>query len=139
VKNAKRAQCRCNVQNRVRELRDLNNAFAAVADRKYCMTIGAIAEATLLAQQLPPNPQIQRLQYLTQHARMQLDGQHLVSSIRNPPSRSERHGETVLISCTPGGGPASRRNDNHQCTKATHPHVATMNKKYNNPLATSVV
>jgi hypothetical protein len=30
------------------------------------------------------------------------------------PLRSERHGETALISRTPGGGPGYRRNDNHQ-------------------------
>jgi signal transduction histidine kinase len=58
AKNAKRAQRRCNAQNRTREPRDLNNAFAAVVDREYRTPIGAIAEATLLAQQLPSNPQI---------------------------------------------------------------------------------
>jgi hypothetical protein len=89
VKNAKRAQRRCNAQNRARELRDLNNAFAAIAYREYRMPIGAIAEAALLAQQLLPNPQIQRLQYLTQRTLVQLNGQHLVSSTRNPPSRSD--------------------------------------------------
>jgi hypothetical protein len=45
---------------------------------------------------------------------VQLDGQHLVSSTRNPLSRSERHGESTLVSRTPGGGPGSRRNDNCQ-------------------------
>jgi hypothetical protein len=120
VKNAKRAQRRRNTQNRAREPRDLNNAFAAVMDRKYRTPIGTIAEAALLAQQLPPNPQIQRLQYVTQHALVQLDGQLPLSSTRNPPSRSERHGETALVSCTPGGGPESRRNDNHQCNEG-HP------------------
>jgi hypothetical protein len=58
VKNAKRAQRRRNAENRARKLRDLNNAFAAVADREYRTLIGAIIEAALLAQQLPPNPQI---------------------------------------------------------------------------------
>jgi hypothetical protein len=53
AKNAKRAQRRRNAQNRIREPRDLNNAFAAVTDRKYRTLIGAIAEAALLAQQLP--------------------------------------------------------------------------------------
>jgi hypothetical protein len=99
VKNAKRAQRRCNVQNRARDLmyqRDLNNAFATVADQEYR------AQAALLAQQLPPNPQIQRLQYLTQSALVQLDGQHPVFSTQNPPSTSEHHGETALISRTPG-------------------------------------
>jgi hypothetical protein len=56
VKNAKRAQRRRTAQNHAREPRDLNNAFAAVADREYRTPIGAIAEAAVLAQQLPPNP-----------------------------------------------------------------------------------
>jgi hypothetical protein len=68
VKSAKRTQRRCNAQNHAREPRDLNNTFAAVVDRKYRTLIGAIAEAAILAQQFPPNPQIQRLQYLTQRA-----------------------------------------------------------------------
>jgi hypothetical protein len=62
VKNAKHAQRRRNTQNRTRKPRDLNNAFAAVVDREYRTPIDAIAEVALLAQQLPPNPQIQRLQ-----------------------------------------------------------------------------
>jgi hypothetical protein len=61
AKNAKRAQCRRNVQNRAREPWDLNNAFVVVVDCEYCTPIGDIAEAALLAQQLPSNPQIQRL------------------------------------------------------------------------------
>jgi hypothetical protein len=61
AKNAKRAQCRRNTQNRACEPRDLNNTFAAVTDRKYRTPIGAISEVTLLAQQLPSNPHIQRL------------------------------------------------------------------------------
>jgi signal transduction histidine kinase len=61
AKNAKRAQRRRNAQNRARQPMDLNNAFAAVADHEYRTPIGAIAEAALLAQQLPSNPQIQRL------------------------------------------------------------------------------
>jgi hypothetical protein len=60
AKNAKCAQRNRNMQNRAREPRDLNNAFAAVVDRKYHTPIDAIAEAALLAQQLPPNPQIQK-------------------------------------------------------------------------------
>jgi hypothetical protein len=79
VKNLKRAQRRRNTQNRAREPRDLSNAFAAVADREVRTPIGTITEAALLATQLPPNPQIQRLQYLTQRALVQLDGQHPVS------------------------------------------------------------
>jgi hypothetical protein len=95
AKNAKRAQSRCNVQHRAREPRDLNNAFAAVADREYRTPIGAIAKVALLAQQLPPNPQIQRLQYLTLHALVQLDGEHLVSSTQIPPLTSEHHSEAA--------------------------------------------
>jgi hypothetical protein len=117
AKNAKHAQRRRNTQNRAREPRDLNDAFAAVADHKYRTPIGAIAEAALLAQQLPPNPQIKRLQYLTQRALVQLDGQHPVSSTWNQPLRSERHGDIALVSRTPRGGPGSRRNDNRQRNK----------------------
>jgi hypothetical protein len=97
--------------------RNLNNAFATAAYWEYHTPIGAIAEAALLAQQLPPDPQIQRLQCLTQRTLVQLDGQHQVSSTRNLPSRSEHHGDTAQISCTPRGGPVNRRNDNHQCNK----------------------
>jgi hypothetical protein len=68
VKNAKRAQRRRNAENRARDpiyQRDLNNAFVAVTDQEYRTPIGAIVEVALIAQQLPPNPQIQWLQYLT--------------------------------------------------------------------------
>jgi hypothetical protein len=54
--------------------RNLNNTFAAAVDQEYRRLIGAIAEVVLLAQQLPPNREIQRLQDLTQCALMQLDG-----------------------------------------------------------------
>jgi hypothetical protein len=39
--------------------RNLNNTFAAAAEQEYHTPIGAIAEAALLGQQLPPNLQIQ--------------------------------------------------------------------------------
>jgi hypothetical protein len=81
-------------------------------DREYHTPIGTITEAALLAQQFPLNPQIQRLQYLTQRALVQLDGQHPVSPTRNQPSRSKHHGDTALVSHTLGGGHGSRRNDN---------------------------
>jgi hypothetical protein len=58
LKNAKHAQCRRNAENHVHNpmyQRNLNNAFAAATDREYRTLIGAIAEAGLLAQQLPPN------------------------------------------------------------------------------------
>jgi hypothetical protein len=83
LKNAKRAKRRRNTENHARNplyQRNLNNAFTAAEDREYHTTIGTIAEAALLAQQLPPNPQIQRLQYLTQRTLVQLDGQHPMSS-----------------------------------------------------------
>jgi hypothetical protein len=128
VKNAKRAQRRRNAQNCAHEPRDLNNAFITVTDREYRTPIGANAEAVVLAKQLPPNPEIQRLQYLTQHAVVQLDWKHPVSSTRNQPSRSKRHGDTVLISRTPGGGPRSWRNDNRQRIKG-HPSVRGNNEQ----------
>jgi hypothetical protein len=90
--------------------------------------IGTIAEAALLAQQLPSNPQIQRLLYLTQRALVQLDGQHLVSSTRNQLSRSEQHGDTALVSHTPGGGHGSWRNDNRQHNEG-HPFARGNNEQ----------
>ncbi|RLM80131.1 retrotransposon protein, putative, Ty3-gypsy subclass [Panicum miliaceum] len=92
LKNAKRAQRRRNMENHARNpmyQRNLNNAFAVAVDREYRTPIGAIAEAALLAQQLPPYPQIQRLLYLTQRSLVLLDGQHPVSSTRNMPSRQK--------------------------------------------------
>ncbi|RLM54709.1 hypothetical protein C2845_PM10G14270 [Panicum miliaceum] len=47
-------------------------------------------------------------------ALVQLDGQHPALSTRNQLSRSKQHGDTVLISRTPGGRPGSRRNDNRK-------------------------
>jgi hypothetical protein len=49
---------------------------------------------------------------------VQLDGQHPVSSTRNLPSRSERHGDPALISRTPEGGLGDRRNDSRQRNKS---------------------
>jgi hypothetical protein len=106
-KNVKRAKCRQNTENHARNplyQRKLNNTFTVAEDREYRTLIGAIAEAALLAQQLPPSPQIQRLQYLIQRALVQLDGQHPMSSTRNMLSRSERHGDSAQVSRTPGGG-----------------------------------
>jgi hypothetical protein len=117
LKNSKRAQRRWNVKNHTRNpmyQRNVNNAFAAATDREYRTVIGANAEVALLAQQLPPNPHIQKLQYLTQRALVQLDGQHPVSFTRNLSSRSERHGDTAVISRTPGGGPGNWKNDSCQ-------------------------
>ncbi|RLM54356.1 hypothetical protein C2845_PM10G12240 [Panicum miliaceum] len=123
LKNAKCTQHRQNVENRARNPmyeRNLNNAFAAAADREYHTPIGAISEAALLAQQLPSNPQIQRMQYLTQLALVQLNGQHPASSTQNLPLRFERHGDTALISRTPRGGPKNRKNDSRQCNEGHH-------------------
>jgi hypothetical protein len=128
AKNAKRAQRKSNAQNRARKPRDLNNAFAAAMDHEYRTPIGAIVEVALLAQQLPSNPQIQRLQYLTQRALVQLDGQHLVSSTRNQLLRSEHHGDTALVSRTLGGGHGSWRNDNRQRNEC-HPSARGNNEQ----------
>jgi hypothetical protein len=128
AKNAKRAQRRRIAQNGAREPRDLHNAFAAVADCEYHTLICAIAEAVLLAQQLSSNPQIQRLQYLTQCTLVQLDGKHPVSSARNQLSRSEQHGNTALVSCSPRGGHGSRRNDNRQRNEG-HPSARGNNEQ----------
>jgi hypothetical protein len=117
LKNAKHAKRRQNVENYLRNplyQRNLNNAFAAAEDQEYRTPIGAIAEAALLAQQLPPKPQIQRLQYLTHRALVQLDGQHLMSLTQNTLLRPERHGDSVQVSRTTGGGFASRGNKNSQ-------------------------
>jgi hypothetical protein len=87
-----------NIENRAHNLRydrNLNNALAAAEDQEYCTSIGAIAEAALLAQHLLPNPQVQRLQYLTQRTLVQLDEQNPMSSTRNTLSRSERHGDSA--------------------------------------------
>jgi hypothetical protein len=94
--------------------KNLNNTFASAEDWEYRTPIGVIAEAVLLAQQLPPNPKIQRLQYLTQRTLVQLDGQHPMSSTQNTLSRPERHGDSVHVSHTPGGGFGYRGNDNRQ-------------------------
>jgi hypothetical protein len=98
LKNAKCTQRRRNAKNHAPNpmyQRNLNNTFAVAADGEHRTPIGAIVEAALLAQQLPPNPQIQRLKYLTQRALVQLDGQHPLSSTRNMPSRSEHNGDTT--------------------------------------------
>jgi hypothetical protein len=94
--------------------RNLNNTFAAAEDQEYRTPIGTIAEAAVLVQQLPPNPKVQRLQYLTQRALVQLDGQNPMSSTWNTLSRSKRHGDSMQVSRTPGGGFRPRGNDNHQ-------------------------
>jgi hypothetical protein len=70
---------------------------------------------------------------------VQLDRQHPVSSTRNPPSRSEHHGDTVVVSRTPEEAPGAGGTTTTSAMRATRPRVVTMNKKYNNPLATSVV
>jgi hypothetical protein len=59
LRNAKRAKRRRNTRNHARNplyQRNLNNAFPVAEDREYRTPIGAIAEAALLAQQLPPKP-----------------------------------------------------------------------------------
>ncbi|RLM79847.1 early nodulin-like protein 1 [Panicum miliaceum] len=93
VKNAKRAQRRCNAQNRAREPRDLNNAFAAVADREYCMLIGAIAEAAVLAQQLPSNPQIQSQRNHSRNTRKCKRDNEVAVVERNPHGKKSGHND----------------------------------------------
>jgi hypothetical protein len=92
-----------------------------------------------LSQQLPPNPQIQRLQYLTQRALVQLDGQHPVSSIgihpRGLSAMVKPHRSVAPSEEAPGAGGTTTAS----AMRATHTRAATMNKKYNNPLTTSVV
>jgi hypothetical protein len=58
LKTAKRVKRRRNTENCACNplyRRNLNNAFAAAEDQEYRTPIGAIAEAALLVQQLPPN------------------------------------------------------------------------------------
>jgi hypothetical protein len=109
LKNTKCAKHRRNMENcalNPLNKRNLNNAYAAAEDREYRTLIGATAEAALLAEQLPSNSQIQRLQYLTQRALVQLDGQNPMFSNRNVLSRSECHGdsESTQVSRLPRGG-----------------------------------
>jgi hypothetical protein len=107
LKNAKRAKHMWNTENRARNplyRKNLNNAFAAAEDQEYHTPIDTIKEAVLLVQQLPPNPQVQRLQYLTQRTLVQLNKQNPLSSAWNTLSRSEHHGDSAQVSCTPGGG-----------------------------------
>jgi hypothetical protein len=145
LKNAKHAKHRQNMENRAHNplyQRNLNNAFAAAEDREYRTPIRAIAEAALLVQKLPPNPQVQRLQYLTQRALMQLDGHNPMSSTQNTLSRSECHGDSAQVSCTPGGGfrpggmtIASTTRTIKSATamaRASSPRMATSTKRCNN-------
>jgi hypothetical protein len=146
VKKAKHAKRRRNKENRTGNLlyrRNLNNAFVAAEDQEYDTPIGAIAKAALLVQQLPPNPQLQRLQYLTQRALVQLDEQNSMSSTRNTLSRSERHSESAQVSRTPGGGarPGGRGTTTSATktiraattiAKGSSPRVATSTKRCSN-------
>jgi hypothetical protein len=98
LKNTKCANRRQNTKNHARNplyRRKLNNAFAAAADREYRTPIGAIAEVALLVQKLLPNPQVQRLQYLTHRVLVQLDEQNPMSSTQNTLSRSEHLGDSA--------------------------------------------
>jgi hypothetical protein len=108
LKNAKRAKRMWNAENCVRNplyRMNLNSAFAAAEDREYHTLIGASAEAALLVQQIQQNLQVQRLQYLTQRALMQLDEKNPMSSTGNTLSRSEHHGDPAQVSRTSRGGP----------------------------------
>jgi hypothetical protein len=117
LKNTKRAKRRQNAKNYARNPlyhRNLNNALAAAEDREYRTPINAIAKAALIVQQLQPNQQVQRLQYLTLRMLMQLDEQNPMSSTWNTLSRSECHGDSAQVSCTPGGGLRPQGGDNCQ-------------------------
>jgi hypothetical protein len=100
IKNAKRAKSRRNAEARARNpphRRNLNNAFTTARN---------IAEAALLIQWLPQNPDTERLLQLTQPAIIQLDQRDLMSSLQRTRSRSGRHKSSILkVSHTSGGGP----------------------------------
>jgi hypothetical protein len=125
--------------------RNLNYTFASAADREYRTSIGTSAEATLLAQQLAPNPQIQRLQCLTQRALVHSMGntqcpqlrtcsrdlstmvtlRRLVAALEKDPDI----GETTITSAT-------RTIQSATATpRASSPCMATLNRRCNNPLA----
>jgi hypothetical protein len=70
----------------------------------------------------------QRRRNMQNRARVPMDGQHLVSPTRNQPSKSERHGDTTLVSRTPGGGHRSWRNDNRQRNQ-DHPSARDNNEQ----------
>jgi hypothetical protein len=77
LKNAKRAKCRWNTENHARNPlyeRNLNNAFAVAEDQCHCRSSAPSSTTTTR----PP-----RLQYLTQHALVQLHGQRPMFSTRN--------------------------------------------------------
>jgi hypothetical protein len=59
---------------------------------------------------------------------VQLDGQHPISPTQNQPSRSERHGDTALVSRTPRGGPGIQRDDNCQRNEG-HPSTHGNNEQ----------
>jgi hypothetical protein len=71
LRNIKRTKCKQNVEYHAchpLQRRNLHNAFTAGDEQEYRTLISTIAEAALVVQQLPPNPQTDRLRYLTQHA-----------------------------------------------------------------------
>lgn len=98
LKNAKRAKRRRNIEARVWNApywRNLNSAFAVANDREYNTLIGNIAEAALLAAQLPQNLNTERQLQLTQRGIIQLDQQDPMPSVQRSRSRSERHASTA--------------------------------------------
>jgi hypothetical protein len=116
LKNTKRAQRRRNTKNRTRNpmyQRNLNNTFATTADREYHTPIDAIAEAALLAQQLPPNPQIQWLRYLTRNIHYpplgtcprDLSAMVTLCRLVAPPEEAPGTGGTIIASATRASSP----------------------------------
>jgi hypothetical protein len=120
IKNAKRAKRRWNVEARARNpphRRNLNDAFATAEN---------IAEAALLIQWLPQNPETERLLQLTQRAIVQLDQRDPMPSLQRTRSRSGRHESSIpQVSRTLGGAPIPRGNHNrhhNQDNRSGHGH-----------------
>jgi hypothetical protein len=106
LKNAKCAKRRWKTENRARNPlyhRNLSNAFGAAKEREphpdQCHCRGSAPSITIAAK-----PQVQRLQYPTQLALVQLDEQNPFSSTRNTLLRSEHHDDSTQVSRTPKGG-----------------------------------
>jgi hypothetical protein len=95
-------------------------------DRQYNTLIGNIAEAALLIQWLPQNPETERLLQLTQCAIIQLDRREPMPSLQRTCSRSEHQESSIpQVSRTLGGGPNPRENNNrhhNQDNRSGHRH-----------------
>jgi hypothetical protein len=127
AKNAKHAQCRHNTQNRAHEPRDLNNAFAAVADRVPYADWRHRRSSTLSS--TTPIQSLDTKSAVLDPARAHAT-QWATSSVspRNQLSSSEQHGDTTLVCHTPRGGHGSQRNDNRQHNEG-HPSTRDNNEQ----------